>query len=373
METLKIINIKTDEGFAKAIDLLSIENLAIEFPNNTKDELDILKGYLKLELLTFVIVDKLKKANSEFKATDEYFNVVQEIRRISLLKYEGKSVLEEFINADKVDEILNYFLPKMKTFESEPKKAKSTYNYHPEITDKNFNNGIGKVISAYSGKSIETINDEIAELRSKNSELSLHEATRQYLTSLEQRTDKPFVSIDIETANPLDRSLSYDGGQLTYIIETAAIKVHPDGRTEKLEFLSGIPVKFNKQFGTGFVETHNIGYDIIKDELEFVENQVIQEDLLNFISDSVVIAHNAYFERKQLTNSLKGFRKKLNEGSIEMLDTMNFCKYLVPEADRNTNEAFVIAAGLDYKNGHRALQDAKMTLEAFTILKNNRH
>ena len=94
--------------------------------------------------------------------------------------------------------------------------------------------------------------------------------------------------------------------------------------------------------------------------------------MLDFLDNSVIVAHNTYFENKQLTNSLKGFRNKIDEGNIEMLDTMNFCKFLVPEAERNANEALVRVTDMKYEGAHRAFQDATMTLNAFNKLKNNR-
>lgn len=164
----------------------------------------------------------------------------------------------------------------------------------------------------------------------------------------------------------------YDNGQLTYIIELGAIKTYPDGTTESLDVRYGIPKEFEERHGTGSQETHNIPPEEIRGLKEFTDNEENQEKLSNFLDGSAIMAHNAYFERKQLTNSLRGFREKIDNGNIEMLDTMNFCKFMVPEAERNTNEAFVEAAGLEYKDAHRAMRDASMTLNAFNILKQDR-
>lgn len=361
------------------IDPFSSETLKTEFPELSEYKLQMLKDYYDLEMATFELTSELEKSSDEYKASDEYFDKVQRLKIIALSKYDSRKLALEFANDDlgeyeqKVDDYLDPHVPKPKVFAPKDPNKKSTYNFHPEINHSNFHNGIGPVISAYSGKHIDQVKKEIDELRElNNDEMSLQEATRVYWNSLKQRTDKPIVCIDLETANPRDRSLAYDGGQLTYIIETGAIKIYPDGRTEKLEFMSGIPEKFNEHHSTGFVETHGIEYKDIDDEKEFVKNEQGQKAVLDFLDNSVMMAHNANFEIKQFTNSLKGFKGKLNEGNIEVLDTMNFSKYLVPESARNTNEAFVEAAGLDYSGAHRAYQDAKMSLNAFLNLKDNR-
>lgn len=344
-----------------------------DFPELSSDEISKLKDYYDLEVITFEITDELKKASDDYKETDEYFNKVQRAKGVALAKYESLDKIKEFADMEKVDEYLGDDVPKNRVWKPRDPNKKSTYNFHPDVTHRNFNNGVGPVISAYTGKPIKQVKEEIQELRGEGEgRLSLQEATESYWRNSEQRTDKPFVSIDLETANPRDRSLAYDGGQLTYIIETGAIKTYPDGTVEHLDFKSTIPKEFNNYHGTGFVETHGIEYKDIKDESNFVNDKEKQKKVMDFLDGSVMIAHNANFEINQFTNSLKGFKGKLNDGSIEVLDTMNFSKYLVSESERNTNEAFVQAAGLEYEGAHRAYQDAQMTLEAFNKLKDNR-
>lgn len=99
------------------------------------------------------------------------------------------------------------------------------------------------------------------------------------------------ISLDLETANPRDKSLTYDNGQLTYIIELGAIKTYPDGTTETLDIQYGIPEAFEKRHGTGFQETHNISPDDIRGLEEFTDNQENQKKILNFLDNSVIIAH----------------------------------------------------------------------------------
>lgn len=345
-------------------DPFSKDNIRKQFPEASEKQIAQIKDYCLQEESIRDIVENLKNNNN--KGEDEYFNQVQEVRKLALTKYESYNNIKQFTDDGKLTELLSEKIP-----EPEPWKRGPNYNFHPEIEDKNFHYGIGPVISAYTGKPKNQIRQEIQEIMNDKN-ISLHEATKEYWRTTEQRTDKPIISLDLETANPRDKSLTYDNGQLTYIIELGAIKTYPDGTTETLDIQYGIPEAFEKRHGTGFQETHNISPDDIRGLEEFTDNQENQKKILNFLDNSVIIAHNAYFENKQLTNSLKGFRKKVDEGNIEMLDTMNFCKFLVPEAERNTNEAFVKAADMKYEGAHRAFQDATMTLNAFNKLKNNR-
>lgn len=113
---------------------------------------------------------------------------------------------------------------------------------------------------------------------------------------------------------------------------------------------------------------HNIAPETIKDlpELTGSENE---KKLADFLDGSVMMAHNAAFEIKQLTNSIPEIRKKLNTGEIETLDTWKFTRFLVPESPRNSNKNLVETAGMEYKNAHRGMADAEMTMNAFNIIK----
>ena len=346
----------------------SLETLKRNFPEYSEWELSKLKTYYSLETTTFALVKELEDCSDKEKATDEYFDKVQRIRTVALTKYESRTIVEGFADMEKIDEYLDPYVPKKREWKKKDPNKKSTHNFHPEITPKNFDKGVGPVISAYTGKPLEKVKQEIEKIKSSKG-ISLQKATEEYWKSSKQRTDKAFVSLDLETANPQDRTASYDNGQLTYIIEIGAIKVHPDGKQESIDFTSGIPAKFYASHGTGFIEVHQIEYSEIENRTEFSQDEKKQKSVLDLLDNSVIIAHNANFDTKQLTNSLRGFKKKLNDGNIEVLDTMNFCKYLVPKSPRNTNEAFVETAGIKYENAHRAYSDARMTLDAFNILK----
>lgn len=350
----------------KEIDSYSLESVKGMFPELTEEQVHTLHDYLKEEEAIKLEVQLLDKAASDTKGTDGYFDAVQVIRKRALEKYKQRKHVETFVNKDKLEEVLAVKFP-----EKAPWKGSSNYNFHPEISHKNFNFGVGNFISAYTGKPLGQVRGEIKEMRGLAGipgRMSLHEGTIAYWNNQSVRTDKPIISLDLETANPLDTGSLYDNGQLTYIIEFGAIKTYPDGRVERKDFLSGVPVEFADAHGTGYVDTHNISVDMVEGKPEFTHEST-QKEIMEFLDGSVVMAHNAYFERKQLTNSLRGFRDAVNKGNIEMMDTMQFCKFMVPEAERNSNEAFVEAAGLEYTGAHRAYNDAEMTLNAFNVLR----
>lgn len=343
----------------------SLSAIKERFPSLTEDEVLKLKDYISEEEKIRDEVTALKGRKD--KETDEYFDDVQKVRKDALKKYEMYKDLP--INDEELTSLLEgdeEKFPKPKPWNRPP-----GYQFKPELENKDFWK-MSKVMTAYSGKSKEEVRARVDALVEEKG-LSLHEATKEYWNTLEQRTDKPIVSLDLETANPRhDKSLMYDNGQLTYVIELGAIKTYQDGRVEKLDVMYGIPQEFEDRHGTGFQETHNITPDDVRGKTQLSDNPEEQKKVLDFLDDSVVIAHNAYFEERQLTNSLRGFREKLDSGSIETLDTMQFCKYMVPESARNTNHAFVEAAGMKYEGAHRAMNDAEMTLNAFNKLKDNR-
>lgn len=346
----------------ETVDPFSKDSIKERFPNLSEEQVAHVEKYVKKEEEIFNKVNALKARRDT--DTDDYFDEVQKVRQEALEKYELSKGLP--LKEEETNELLEEKIPKPKPFGRTP-----GYQFHPELDEKSFSK-LRNVMTAYSGKSKEEVTNDVKALAEKEN-ISLHQAANKYWNTLEQRNDKPFVSLDLETANPkFDKSLTYDNGQLTYIIELGGVKTYPDGRTEEISVMYGIPQEFEDRHGTGFQETHNITPDDIRGQNQFTLDEENQKKMMDFLDGSVVIAHNAYFEEKQLTNSLRGFKAAMNKGNIETLDTMNFCKYLVPESARNTNEAFVHAAGMEYEGAHRALSDAKMTLNAFNKLKDNR-
>lgn len=363
--------LESEYGIFKELKYNYDSSLKEKYPNLNDYQLEKVQEYYDKELEIQKEVTDLVNSSPEYMGTDEYFERVQRVRAEALKKYELGREMNEILEGQYQEEIKEDLSNKIKenVGESPNTRKEGVYHASPEISEETFEEDVGEVFTSYSGKSMDTVKREIKELQEKRGNISFNEAAHEYWAKLERRTDKPIVSLDFETANPTnDNGLEYDNGQLTYIIDVGAIKTYPDGRQERLEFYAGVPESFAKTHGTGFQDLHNIAPETIKGlpELTGSENG---KKLADFLDGSVIMAHNAAFEIKQLTNSIPGIRKKINSGEIEVLDTWKFTKYLVPETPRNSNKNLVEAAGLEYKNAHRGMADAEMTMNAFNIIK----
>lgn len=343
------------------------DNLERKFPQLGEEDISNLEKYLEYEEISEKTVKNMN--DNPNKHTEEYFNSVQEHRERELAKYALHKKLK--VTDDELKEIIDEKIETTRGHNDAP-----WYNFKemkPRIQEgDNSFRATKEVISAYTGKSKEEVEREIRDLM-KEKGLDLHEANQEYWKKAKKRTDKPFVSLDLETANPVnDKALQYDEGQSTHIIELGAIKTYPDGRVEKLDIMYGVPKEFEERHGAGFSNFHNIQVEDIQGKAEFTRNPENQKKIMEFLDGSVIMAHNAYFEEKQLTSSLRGFGGKVHNGDIEMICTRNYTRFFLPDTERNSNKDLTEAAGLKYEGAHRALQDATMTLDAFNILTKNK-
>lgn len=257
------------------------------------------------------------------KVTGEYYNRAQEMRARELEKY--KAYKNVPIDDEQLKELIDEKIPVSRANNDDPRYVFD--EIHPEITDGRPMGVTTWLMSSYSGKPQEQVESEVRELADEKG-ISLHDANFEYWRGLEQRTDKPFVVLDLETANPVnDKTLQYDEGQLTYIIEMGAVKVHPDGRTEEVHFMYDVPNELKERHRTGFSQFHNITPDMVEGHKKF-DDKENQKKLMKFLDGSVLSAHNSYFEEKQLSASLEGFGEKVEEGNIEMFCTRNITRFL---------------------------------------------
>lgn len=255
---------------------------------------------------------------------------------------------------------------------------KSSYNFHPDLNDKRSKDRYGNLrkssymnacdeISAYSGMTHDEINEKVNEYIAETN-CDLTTACRHVYNISELRKDKNIVVLDLEVANAI-RHGRVDSGKYSDIIEIGWRTVKPDGSFTEEDHLANVSDPVKNTIGTGAEKVHNISTEMVKDKQTFVENKELQEKVLNDLKGHVLLAHNANFEIGQLKQNLRGFAAAYNNGDIEIIDTMNISKYFTPETERNTNEAFVNAAGLEYKGQHRALADAIMSWDAMNVNK----
>lgn len=299
-----------------------------------------------------------------------WFKQVQERKRLAFrkraLEHDRLNLLSPENKQHELDE-------RLKEFEENTRKRKEwfekkndgkPYDYHPEITTEN-EASARQVITSFSGLSENEVNDLI-DFQMRVNDLTRTEAYRAVFKGVSIRTDKPIVAIDIETAAKPD--VWVDTGAYTNIIEVGYVKRYPDGRLEEKQFLSGVPENFEKTDGTGAENIHHISTSMIKGKKPFNVDYDLQQEIMNDLKGSVLLAHNARFEVNQFTHNMWTFARD-KDTEIEILDTMMVARFYTPESESSSNESFVKVTGGEYSGAHRALEDARMSLDALLRLK----
>ncbi|HHG74489.1 MAG TPA: 3'-5' exonuclease [Persephonella sp.] len=158
-----------------------------------------------------------------------------------------------------------------------------------------------------------------------------------------------FTVIDLETTgfNP----------EKDYIIEIAAIKFQGSfevGRFWKL-------VKPD----TGFVPSHITRLTGITNAM-VVDQPLIKEilpDFFDFIQDTVIVAHNVKFDLSFLNHNTKVYLgRSIKNPSI---CTDNLARRILPDIDSKSLEHIAYHFSIPYKQKHRAMSDAEVTLKIF--------
>lgn len=89
------------------------------------------------------------------------------------------------------------------------------------------------------------------------------------------------------------------------------------------------------------------------------------DDLIEFIGDSVLVAHNAGFDYSFLRAALQKTGKK--EERCSLLDTLGLCRALYPELKNHKLNTISEYLGVELTNHHRAVDDARAT--AYILIK----
>lgn len=316
-----------------------------------------------------------KKLNSEYwrlqskiKAGDytstEWYEQVQKAKEIyyeSLILDEKRRALLPPEGVAKEEAMAKKAAEKARLRSLEWRSKLGAYDAHPEITAETERNVL-PVMRAFSGLSDNEIKAKVAEHEAVG--LSKTEAYRKVWSEIPLRNDKPLVTIDIETAAPNLPNDRVDTGPLSTIIEVGYIKRWPDGREERKSYLSGAPASLLETSGTGAEHIHNISPEMVKGLPLFKDDKARQEELIQDLKGSVMIAHNARYEINQFSHNLPGFNALKENGHVEVLDTRAVVSFFMPETKDNSNRSLVEATGGVYEGAHRALTDAEMTLEA---------
>lgn len=227
-------------------------------------------------------------------------------------------------------------------------------------------------LSAFSGLPTRELREQVYFLM-ETEKVSRHDATQKLYLSLEKRNDKPFVYLDFETAaRDIEDIGTVDQGHYSEIIEVGYIKQYPDGTMEEDTFLLDMDETLKELAGTGAQHVHNISPDMIAGKPKFTDYE-IQQKMQEVLFGSVIVAHSAVFEDTQLTWNLRGYAVERSKGNIEILDSKTMTAVFVHTVNGNRNQDLVEVTGFEYgDDAHRALADAKMTMNALERVLSNR-
>lgn len=164
------------------------------------------------------------------------------------------------------------------------------------------------------------------------------------------------VSIDLETT-----TISPETGR---IIEIGMTERDPGGKVvQTFEALLGVPDEILDIRGTGAEDVHKITREDVRGQLPF-EHPAMQARIRELLEGRVLLAQNADFEYRWLTQNLDGFV----EMDVPVVDTMKLAKMFVPDTVNNKLETIAGRFGVPYTNGHRALHDAEVTADVYMPL-----
>lgn len=158
---------------------------------------------------------------------------------------------------------------------------------------------------------------------------------------------KNYCVLDLETTGLSPRN--------NEIIEIGILKIKNNKIVDSYNSL----VKPNKPITPGVTKINHITNAMVESSPSFNE---IKEDVITFIGDNVIVAHNATFDLNFLVNSLKS--------SIQnrYLDTLQLSRKYYPDLPNHKLETLVSELNL-IQNSHRALDDCRSTYELFEKIK----
>lgn len=162
-----------------------------------------------------------------------------------------------------------------------------------------------------------------------------------------QSLDDEYVVFDIETTglNP----------KFCKIIEIGAVKIKNGEVADRFsKFINPeMPIPYN------ITKLTSITDDMVKDADIY---EVVLPEFLDFIGDSVVVAHNASFD----TSFIKKYANDLGLSFTNtIVDTVTIGRILCPELAKFTLDRLCKHLGISLENHHRAVDDAEATAKMF--------
>ena len=150
-----------------------------------------------------------------------------------------------------------------------------------------------------------------------------------------------FVAFDTETTG-----LSCESCR---IIEIGAVKFSAAGVSERFNTL----INPKQHIPSECTSIHHITDDMVRDKPEMKE---ILPAFINFLNDSIIVAHNAQFDLRFLRAECE--RNGFSPVKNDVIDTLQFARWAFPEQKHFKQTLLAEQFGLKIKEAHRAYDDA---------------
>ena len=160
-----------------------------------------------------------------------------------------------------------------------------------------------------------------------------------------------FTAIDTETTGLFNKS--------DRIIEIGAVKFCKDGVIDKFSTL------INPQMPIPYASTkvNGITNQMVCDCPTFFENH---QDFMDFIKDTVLVAHNANFDIGFINSELSRINKgELKKPNVPAVDTLKNSRKIYTDFTKFNLQFLASEFNICVENAHRALDDARVCMELF--------
>ncbi|MCR4823710.1 MAG: 3'-5' exonuclease [Treponema sp.] len=140
------------------------------------------------------------------------------------------------------------------------------------------------------------------------------------------------------------------------IIEIGAVKFNKDGEISRFSSLVNPRILIPPfcQELTGITNKMVFG------QKEFSE---LAGELLEFLGDSVIVAHNAQFDLRFINAELERCGREILQNKA--VDTLRFSRWAFPENEHWSLQHLAKQFNIEVKSAHRAEDDARVCMEVF--------
>ncbi len=190
--------------------------------------------------------------------------------------------------------------------------------------------------------------------------------------ALPRNPDYRIASIDIETSGPAGKEgmLPENG----HIIEVGIVEVDYDGNvTDSYEQLIRPPQHHLDAHGTGAQDIHRISVEDLTGQPAWEQ---VAPEISRRLSNRVMLAQNARFERTWLDHHINttGASTEAEFNTYgPSIDSMCVAGQHFPHLPNRRLQTICEHVGVPYTNGHRALHDGKVAVQAYLAMRKTIH